>query len=316
MNTIFLSYAREDKPHVDNVYRHLKAEGLLPWMDKPPCPFRSEGIPPGAIWDREIRKQLQRARVVLAFLSGTSIAKQGYIQKEYRLALSEMMKKPSEEIYLIPVLIENCDLPDMQVDTINLKDLQWFELFSRGIDELVDYLRLHTSSNDLAQSPRALPIGEVVERNREYLWDVDLSSVNGLILVHMASLARERDVAVDLKELSDRLKCVDYLYAYGFLVALRTAKLVLFRSDFKTFWRFDYDHPALTRDIKGDLRKRIEQMLRDEGLSAGHGSPFEGDIRVVEDYIEELAEKGKKPVPRNQRRQSASQNGRKRVKGR
>lgn len=130
----------------------------------------------------------------------------------------------------------------------------------------------------------------------ENFWDADLSSVNGLILIYTALLAREKVVAVDLKELCNQLYCNDYDYSNGFLVALRAAKLVYFRSDFKTFWRFDYIHPALKKDIKGDLKRRIKQAIIDEELSAGDASPFEGDIRVVEDYIEELVKEGKRDL--------------------
>jgi hypothetical protein len=44
---IFLSYAREDKERVDQVYMKLKQAGLDPWMDSPPAPYKNEGIPPG-----------------------------------------------------------------------------------------------------------------------------------------------------------------------------------------------------------------------------------------------------------------------------
>jgi len=48
---VFLSYARDDKIQVDDVYLQLKAAGLNPWMDKPPEPYHLEGIPLGAEWE-------------------------------------------------------------------------------------------------------------------------------------------------------------------------------------------------------------------------------------------------------------------------
>ncbi len=292
MNTIFISYAKEDKWYVDDVYTALKAAGLSPWMDKPPSPYERDGIPPGAAWDDEIRKQLQAARVILIFLSGVSIAKKGYVQKEYRLALNEMMGRPHGSVYPIPVLIEPCEVPNVRVDTITLTDFQWFELFNRGIDELVHYLKEVAPATDIV--PNALSVQTIVEYNRDIIWDVDLASVNGMLLIYMAALAKQKRVAILVEELLDRLNMIDYSYAYGFLVALRAAKLIVFSSDWKRFWEFDYVHPALTKNLKQNIRRRIERLLQDEGLEPGEFAYFEANMRIIEDYIEERVVEEKK----------------------
>ena len=41
---VFLSYAKEDRRRVLNVYRALREAGLRPWMDAPPKPWHREGI--------------------------------------------------------------------------------------------------------------------------------------------------------------------------------------------------------------------------------------------------------------------------------
>lgn len=285
MATIFLSYAKEDKWYVDDVYRAIKAAGLSPWMDKPPAPYERDGIPPGAAWDDEIRKRLQTARVVLIFLSSVSIAKQGYVQREYRLALNEMMNKPSGQVYPIPVLIEPCEVPDVRVDTIRLKDFQWFELYSRGIDELVEYLAEIAPA--VGQGVPAPSVRTVAEYNRDTLWDSDLASVNGLLVVYMAALSKQKRVAIIPEEVFERLRMVTYDYTYGFLVALRAARLVDYRTDWKSYWAFDYVHPALTKDFKASLRRRVQQLLVDEKMEPGQFSFYEADMRTIEDYIEE-----------------------------
>jgi hypothetical protein len=285
MSTIFLSYAREDKWYVDDVYLALKSASLSPWMDTPPSPHERDGIPPGAAWDDEIRNQLQEARVILIFLSSVSIAKQGYVQKEYRLALNEMMNRPHGTVYPIPVLIEPCKVPNVRVDTVRLTDFQWFELYSRGIEELVDYLQEIAPSTNGKSS--AASVQTVAEYNRDVIWDVDLASVNGLLLIYMAALAKQKRVTILFKELLDRLNMIDYNYAYGFLVALRTAKLIIFRSDWKTYWGFDYVHPSLTKDLKRNFKHRVEKLLKDEGMESGEFAHYEADMRAIEDYIEE-----------------------------
>ena len=148
MNTMFLSYAREDKDSVSAVYRSFKEAGLNPWMDDPPSPWELNGIGPGQDWDYCIRNKLKEASVILAFLSNRAIEKQGYIQREYRLALSLMMEKPPDSVSLIPVLLEDCAPPDLRVDTVSLRQFNWYRLYDKGVDYLISYLKKVTAPRD------------------------------------------------------------------------------------------------------------------------------------------------------------------------
>jgi hypothetical protein len=148
METIFLSYAREDKDSVRGVYTSFKKAGLNPWMDDPPSPWELDGIAPGQDWDHCIRSTLKEASVILAFLSKRAIEKQGYVQREYRLALSLMMEKPPDSVSLIPVLLEDCAPPDLRVDTISLRQFNWYRLYEKGVDYLITYLRKITAPPD------------------------------------------------------------------------------------------------------------------------------------------------------------------------
>jgi hypothetical protein len=138
---IFLSHAKEDKLKIHDIFRTIRGAGLTVWMDSPPSPFEAEGIPPGQDWDSVIRRQLQQSRFVLLFLSAVSIAKQGYFQKEVRLALNIASTRPLNEGYLIPTLLENCDVPPVRVDTVSLHDLQWYKLYELGLDGLIVHLK-------------------------------------------------------------------------------------------------------------------------------------------------------------------------------
>lgn len=152
MASIFLSYAKEDQPKVQEVYRALRAAGLSPWMDKPPAPYQLEGIRPGEDWDSAIRGAIKEAQLVLAFFSKTSVEKQGYVQREYRLALSSTMNKPAGTISFVPVLLEECAPPDVRVDTISLNQFQWYALYEDGLDNLVQSLLITMSSRTPAAS--------------------------------------------------------------------------------------------------------------------------------------------------------------------
>lgn len=144
-STIFLSYARQDIDQVRNVYKTLKDAGLEPWMDSPPPPYELDGLTPGIPWEDVVRQRLSEARVTLAFMSNVSVTKQGYVQKEFRLALSQCAMQAPGTASLIPVLLDDCTPPNYRVDTVSLHDLQWYPLHKQGLDMLVAHLRAITA---------------------------------------------------------------------------------------------------------------------------------------------------------------------------
>ena len=138
---IFLSYSRPDKETVDQVYIQLKESGLNPWMDIPPHPYELEGIPLGVQWDSMIRAKLRAAFRVLSFLSSKSFERPGYVHTEYRLALGLMAQRPVTQEWLIPVLLDDCQPPDLRVDTLSFDQLNWYRLHEEGVDRLIAYLK-------------------------------------------------------------------------------------------------------------------------------------------------------------------------------
>ena len=130
---IFLAHAREDKPQVRKLYADLTARGLDPWLDE-------VDLVPGQIWKEEIPRAIRQAGIVLACLSSRSAGKVGYVQNEFRLALSAFGERPPGSIYLIPVRLDECDVPDLQIPDrgLSLQDIQWVDLWQEnGFDSLV-----------------------------------------------------------------------------------------------------------------------------------------------------------------------------------
>lgn len=117
---VFLCHASQDKPVVRELYQRLLAEDWIePWLDK-------ENLLPGQDWDMEIEKAVEATDVVIVFLSKKSITKEGYIQKEIAKALDEANKKPEGIIYIIPVRLEECEVPR------RLSRWQWIDYFPLG----------------------------------------------------------------------------------------------------------------------------------------------------------------------------------------
>ncbi len=135
-NCIFLAHASEDKPRVRELYDQLTSKGFSPWMDK-------VDVMPGQLWGVEIPRAIKSASTFLACLSKASVAKRGYVQREYRLALSAFTERPAGSVYLIPCRLDDCEVPDLDIPELGVKltDFQWVDLFEAdGFDRLVNAL--------------------------------------------------------------------------------------------------------------------------------------------------------------------------------
>jgi hypothetical protein len=73
---VFLCHTSQDKPIVHDLYQGLLAESWIdPWLDE-------ERLFPGQDWNLEIEKAVQSSDAVIVCVSSTSVAKEGYVQKE------------------------------------------------------------------------------------------------------------------------------------------------------------------------------------------------------------------------------------------
>ena len=125
---IFLSYAREDEEKVLALYGKLTEAGFKPWMDV-------EDILPGEKWEGSIGRAIEASEFVLICLSGNSVDKRGYLQREIGTALDLWEEKLEDDIYLIPVRLEKCQPPG------RLCEFQWVDWFSpRGWNRLLKAL--------------------------------------------------------------------------------------------------------------------------------------------------------------------------------
>jgi len=127
---IFLSYASEDEEKVDQLYQQLSAAGFKPWMDK-------KDILPGERWKSSIPRAIRQSDFFLACLSKQSVSKRGFLQREIKDALDLWQEKLEDDIYLIPVRLEDCPVPE------SLCDFQWVDLFEQhGWTRLVEAIQV------------------------------------------------------------------------------------------------------------------------------------------------------------------------------
>ena len=114
---IFLSYAREDKEQVREIYQKLLASGFTPWMD-------TESLIGGDDWLAEIKEIIAGHGFFVACVSHQSVRKAGVLQEELQYALEVQQKKFKRKIFIIPVRLDDCELPPP------LRQWQWIDWFA------------------------------------------------------------------------------------------------------------------------------------------------------------------------------------------
>lgn len=141
---VFLCHSNGDKPVVRKLYQHLKQDGFAPWLDE-------EDLIPGQDWREEIPAAVRACNVVVVCLSKGSTTKEGYVQKEIKVALDVAQEKPEGTIFIIPArLEEDVNVPE------RLSQWHWVNLFQdSGYDKLI--FALNTRANaleDTGSSPK------------------------------------------------------------------------------------------------------------------------------------------------------------------
>lgn len=127
---VFLCHASDDKAIVRGLSRDLVSAGFDVWVDE-------DKLLPGHDWELEIQRAIRESDAVLACLSQRSVTKSGFVQRELRLALNMADEKPEGRIFLIPVKIEPCEVPD------RLQRWQWVALYEDGAkDRLMQALTI------------------------------------------------------------------------------------------------------------------------------------------------------------------------------
>ena len=133
---VFLAYVQEDARTVDRLFDAIKAAGMNPWMDR-------HKLLPGQNWPRSIEEAIETSDFFVPCFSRHSVSKKGGFQAEIRYALDCARRVPLDEIFLIPVRLDDCRVP-ARIQ----KEWQYLDLFpdwERGIRRLLAVMRRQLS---------------------------------------------------------------------------------------------------------------------------------------------------------------------------
>jgi hypothetical protein len=125
---IFIAYVMEDKRAAGRLYEALTESGFSPWLDK-------RKLLPGQNWPRAIESAIETSDFFLPCFSKHSVMKKGGFQAEIRYAMDCARLVPLDEIFIVPVRLDACEVPQ----SIQ-RQLQYIDLFpdwDRGLQRVL-----------------------------------------------------------------------------------------------------------------------------------------------------------------------------------
>ena len=125
---VFIAYVVEDLEPALRLYRAFEAAEFQPWLDR-------EKLFPGQNWPRCIERAIEVADFFVPCFSRRSSIKRGTFQSELRYALDCATKIPLDDVFVLPVRLDDCEIPAQLAGRLQYVDL--FPDWQKGVRRLV-----------------------------------------------------------------------------------------------------------------------------------------------------------------------------------
>lgn len=143
---IFIAYVQEDLKYARRLFYDLKEAGYQPWLDK-------ENLLPGQNWPRSIDRAIEVSDFFIPCFSNRSVLKRSVFQSELRFALDCASRLPLDDVFMIPVRLDDCTLPARISGT--LQHVNLFPDWTQGIEQIRQTIDGELLRKRLAEMPRA-----------------------------------------------------------------------------------------------------------------------------------------------------------------
>ncbi len=184
---IFLSFAHEDIGMAERIYQDLKRYGLDVWFD-------NESLLPGQDWENEIEKAIEISKYFLVLLSSKGMSERGYVHKEIRLALNIFDRCPEDDIFMIPIRLDDCQPAHRRIKKINWINLFPESEYQNGLRKILQVVCKEALL--LRNKPKALSEGDVSDMIRRLgFYDIN-KNPEGKGFEHKYSLQKINDDSV------------------------------------------------------------------------------------------------------------------------
>lgn len=153
---VFISHASEDTDEAELIYNFLKSNHYKPWLD-------SKALKAGMQWDYEIEQALRDSDFVIILLSKRATNKRGYIQREIKRMDRYSEEKLSDDIYILPILIDDCEVPK------SLSRYQYMKTSQEGFNSsLLDSLNFQREKYLETVDASDINLEDCIRKSRNY----------------------------------------------------------------------------------------------------------------------------------------------------
>jgi len=133
MPDAFISYSHADEAFVVKFDEFLRAVGVSTWFDR-------RALRPGQKWEIVIEDVIPASAVFISCLSAAGLDRRGYFQVEQQLASKAALRVPSDQLFVLPVLLGECQIPRefRQYHTVNLVDAGAIESLLQSLSDALE----------------------------------------------------------------------------------------------------------------------------------------------------------------------------------
>jgi len=143
---VFIAYVEEDLRAALKLYRAFQQNGFHPRLDK-------KNLMAGQNWPRAIENAIHTSDFFVACFSRRSTTKRGSFHSELRYAMACAARVPLDEIFFIPVRLEDCIVPRGISKKIQYVDL--FPEWDDGLKRLLHVMKSQEMNRKRKQWPLA-----------------------------------------------------------------------------------------------------------------------------------------------------------------
>jgi len=105
-NKVFISYVGDNYDAAEELYDLFQNNDLDPWLDK-------KKLKIGQDWNLYIQEAIEKSDFIVMLFSTKSVLKRSFYQKELRTALRLVEEKLPTDIFILPVKVEDCEIPEV-----------------------------------------------------------------------------------------------------------------------------------------------------------------------------------------------------------
>ncbi len=262
---VFLSYAPEvyeDAEKALKLYDDLIKARISVWFDK-------KNLLPGVNRDIAIKKAIRNCRYFLSLTSSYSISNEGHFHKELNIALKERENFPINEIFIIPVRLDDCGI-DSRLEGIHPVDLS--SSWNKGIEQILIAVQLSASKDEKITLLKQMlvPPSLGMEKEEQFVVAASPISFRERLRIQHNGMFRYRRIG-HIATYSDHLGIRGLMQSFGLIFGLQRLPHLIDPDDFDDQILEISDMPMNIYAIGSSKANRWTDILMDKFFSDNQG---------------------------------------------